>query len=642
MRQMVVLHLMLVGVCLLFARVRVCHGQTADIHYTSLAPDSSSAPVTCPAMERLPGQLLQLTNQPLQPPIQSRGSASAEPQPDIVFDDQKLQAQGQLSLRETQAPPTNVQLAQAIAIPPQPDQRQLLADRLSQSAASASQPQSPVVQAAVQQPKPPEDEYEELRQLFLKHASQTGQGQPSQTSGNRQNQFTSMAQNNQPAFDPSVVSRGQQAFESYCTQCHDANRAMQKSKSLSGWRATVQRMAGKDGADIPSEARDSIATYLASRSSSSGNGNTEAGGGGGGGESSFSVAATISPMWRGGGNSNLQNPGFFPMTWVGAAWQGSGPISGRATACISCHNELVSRLELVEGCARFDLRKCLEGFCCACDDHDFQASAEAGRFIVPFGAFYQQVNPGVYRTVTVSLIYNMGQRVYPTVLPVSVLPMPYADEGAAVNTSVAVTDDLNATFSFYGVNGLQGFNDLDFILSREYVDNNRSPAIGGRVTAGTKNLKVGASITGGPYNQNAGIGPNMQGLNYLIYGADCTYRWEDIFRIQFEYAQRDTDIFLFSNNMTTQNHISGCYLEEEVLLHRCWHLSFVSRYDFMGWRLNDPSGQPPTKANERVLTLGLNWALPGGSLLMIGDDHWYVPGPLRDVDVVGFRWATTF
>ena len=403
-------------------------------------------------------------------------------------------------------------------------------------------------------------------------------------------------------------------------------------------------MAGKDGADVPSDVREPIATYLASLSSASGNG------GGGGGEnaaeaSSFSVAATLSPMWRGGGNSNLQNPGFFPMTWVGAAWQGSGPISGRATACISCHNEIVSRLELVEGCARFDLTKCLEGFCCPCDEHKFQASVEAGRFIVPFGAFYQQVNPGVYRTVTVPLIYNMGQRIYPTLLPVSVIPMPYADEGASVNTSAAITDDLNATFSFYGVNGLQGFNDIDFIFgSRDYVDNNRYPAIGGRVTVGTKNLRVGASITGGQYNPDSGTGPNNTGLNYLMYGADATYRWEDILRIQFEYAQRDTDIFFFSNNSVGQNHIFGCYLEEEVLLCRCWHLSFVSRYDFMGWsNASDPlSGLPPTKANERVLTCGLNWTLPGGSLLMIGNDHWYVPGPLSDVNVVGVRWATTF
>ncbi len=184
-------------------------------------------------------------------------------------------------------------------------------------------------------------------------------------------------------------------------------------------------MAGKDCADIPSDVRGPIATYLASLSNNSGG---EAGGGGGGEASSFSIGGTLSPMWRGSDNSNLQNPGFFPMTWVGVNWQGTGPISGRATACISCHNEITSRLELVDAVARVDLTKCLDSFCDCCCDHNLQASIEAGRFIVPFGAFYQQVNPGVYRTVTVPLIYNMGQRVFPAVLPVSVIPMPYSDE----------------------------------------------------------------------------------------------------------------------------------------------------------------------------------------------------------------------
>ncbi len=67
-------------------------------------------------------------------------------------------------------------------------------------------------------------------------------------------------------------------------------------------------------------------------------------------------------MFRGSDNSNLQNPGFFPMTWVGVNWQGTGPISGRATACISCHNEITSRLELVDAVARVDLTKCLDSF----------------------------------------------------------------------------------------------------------------------------------------------------------------------------------------------------------------------------------------------------------------------------------------
>jgi hypothetical protein len=281
-----------------------------------------------------------------------------------------------------------------------------------------------------------------------------------------------------------------------------------------------------------------------------------------------------------------------------------------------------------------------------CDDHKVEASVEAGRFVVPFGAFYQQVNPGVYRTVTVPLIYNMGQRIYPGQLPVSVLPMPFSDEGASMNFSAAISDELNATLTGYAVNGLQGFNDIDFVFgSRDYVDNNRYPSVGGRVTVGGPSLRAGASVIGGQYNSDQGIGPNHDGLSYWIYGADVTYRWKDVLRIQFEYARRDTQIFFgFPDNIRGENHIYGSYVEGEVLLDRCCHVSFVTRYNFQAWSnaAAPSSGLEPTKANEKVLTLGLDWTLPGGSLLMVGDDHWFVPAPLRDVDVFGVRWAVTF
>ena len=81
-----------------------------------------------------------------------------------------------------------------------------------------------------------------------------------------------MAQNRQrrggrARFDPALVARGQTSFNTACTVCHDAQRALQKKKSLSGWRATVRRMAAKDGADVPRGDFTAIATYLASLSS---------------------------------------------------------------------------------------------------------------------------------------------------------------------------------------------------------------------------------------------------------------------------------------------------------------------------------------------------------------------------------------
>lgn len=227
-------------------------------------------------------------------------------------------------------------------------------------------------------------------------------------------------------WDPATVAAGKAAFENGCISCHDANRSLDKKKGLSGWRATIQRMATKDGADIPENTWESMAVYLTAK-------DQPAGPGGGGSVDAaaavsdpdpLSIFGTLSPLWR-GGNANLQNPGFFPDVWLGAAWQTtSSPVSGRVTACLSCHNEpgLGSRIELVEAVIRLDLTKWLNKGCAPCD-RDMSIALEAGRIVVPFGAFSKQVNPGVYRTVSKPLIYNMGQRVYDEDLGDPVLPI---------------------------------------------------------------------------------------------------------------------------------------------------------------------------------------------------------------------------
>src|SRR5262249_8765228 len=135
-------------------------------------------------------------------------------------------------------------------------------------------------------------------------------------------------------------------------------------------------------------------------------------------------------LWR-GGNDHLQNSGFAPLAWVGAAWQGK-MVSARVTVCISCHGvqeqAYLSRVDLVEALVRVDLSKyidpCLRGW---------KGGIDAGRMIVPFGAFAAQTNPGVYRTASTPLIFNMGQRVFNQDLGVPVLPMPYADTGVNFN-----------------------------------------------------------------------------------------------------------------------------------------------------------------------------------------------------------------
>ncbi|WP_254510269.1 hypothetical protein [Anatilimnocola floriformis] len=150
---------------------------------------------------------------------------------------------------------------------------------------------------------------------------------------------------------------------------------------------------------------------------------------------------------------------------------------------------------------RLDLNKAINP-CCA--EPLVKASVEACRFIVPFGAFAQQSNPGVYRTVSKPLIYNMGLRVRDGDLGDPVLPMPYSDEGSVLSLGALVAGDTYVNWDSYVVNGLwAGIDGIDFDLSRDYVDNNNKPAVGTRVTLGSQMLKFGGSVMSGQSSPTA-------------------------------------------------------------------------------------------------------------------------------------------
>src|SRR5262249_9110764 len=167
-------------------------------------------------------------------------------------------------------------------------------------------------------------------------------------------------------FDPAVVSAGMAAFERSCTKCHDAARSLERTKDLAGWRATVKRMAAKRGADVASGDIEPIAVYLASRGAAAPGTAAEKEKAGAAAPStdtsSLSTFATLSPQWR-GGNNHVQNPGFGPLAWVGASWQGK-IVSARVTLCISCHGVqepgLISRIEPVEAAIRVNLSEFLD------------------------------------------------------------------------------------------------------------------------------------------------------------------------------------------------------------------------------------------------------------------------------------------
>jgi hypothetical protein len=453
-----------------------------------------------------------------------------------------------------------------------------------------------------------------------------------------------------PTFDPAVVSAGQAAFDRSCTKCHDAARSLERTKDLAGWRATVQRMANRRGADIAADDIEPIAVYLASRAApASGAPGERIAEGAGGDRSSFSVFATLSPLWR-GGNADVQNPGFFPETWVGAAWQGK-VVSARVTACTTCHGvqEAVGpqRIELVEAAVRVDLSACLDKCW-----HGMKGGIDAGRFVVPFGAFSSQVNPGLFRTVSKPLIFNMGQRVFANDLGQPVLPMPYVDQGVNLNLDVPLGNfglgPITATMDAYVVNGLTGFDEgVFFEFSRDLADNNHDVAGGGRVTIGGPNVRLGASVMNGRFNDPTLKFGTHTGLDYTIYGFDAQAHYKDLFRFQCEYARRDNDRlndFGSGPEVFTET-VDGYYFEAEV---RPWQkccVSLLGRYDQMRRHslLPAPFSTLPTGLYDiQRLTGGINFTLWRQSLLMLDYERWFIHDPLRSVDVFGVRYAVTF
>jgi hypothetical protein len=460
------------------------------------------------------------------------------------------------------------------------------------------------------------------------------------------------------AFDQAVVSAGMAAFERSCTKCHDASRSLERTKDLAGWRATVKRMAGKRGADVPSSDIEPIAVYLASRNAAASATAASApaaekektgAAASGSDTSSFSTFATLSPQWR-GGNNHLQNPGFGPLAWVGGNWQGN-IVSARATLCISCHGVhepgQISRIEAVEVAVRLDLSEFLKQYL-----HEMKGNIDAGRFVVPFGAFSAIVDPSLYRTVSPPLIFNMGQRLFNQDLGFPVLPMPYANQGVNLDLAVPLGDcgtgPITLTTDSYLINGLEGSgNGIDFIQSRDLFDINNRVAGGGRVTVGDPYVRAGASLTGGRLDDpNAAVAPS--GLYYTIFGFDVRAQYKRLFRCQFEYARRDSDrVGVVSNGSGVFSEaVYGYYVEAEV---RPWdkcHVSLLARYDWQNYSSPlPPSGSslPTGKFDVERVTIGINIELWHQSLLMIDFERWLLPeaGNPR-ADVFGVRYTITF
>ncbi|MCA9128540.1 MAG: hypothetical protein KDB22_15740, partial [Planctomycetales bacterium] len=345
------------------------------------------------------------------------------------------------------------------------------------------------------------------------------------------------------ALNPALVAGGRAAFNRSCLKCHDAERSLSKAKSYADWLSTVRRMASKDGADVRSADFSAIATYLASVAGVGESGEDALAGATSSGSGGWSFGTTVSTIHRSASDEfPLENPGFFADVWVTASYQSQGAWSATVTACTSCHstNSAVNgySLELLEGSATLDLRQLFN-----CTKSKVSSNQDlmlkAGRFVVPFGAFSSMSHPGVYRSVTAPLMFNMGRRVFaPGAAPPRqpVLPLPFSDEGVDLMYRARLTQNLNLAIDAYAVNGLQGTGPNVFNRSRAYSDNNEAPAFGLRTTLGGEYIRFGGSMLHGNL---ADLG--APAFDYTLWGVDATSKLTDRSRVYFEYARRRQD-----------------------------------------------------------------------------------------------------
>ncbi len=455
-------------------------------------------------------------------------------------------------------------------------------------------------------------------------------------------------------YDPGLVPEGAELFDENCTLCHEAGRSTARKQSLSEWRRTIRRMAEKPASGIPKSAFEPIAAYLTSLHAPepketddleifepdlSVSDSTDD-------ISPFDFHATFAPVYRVSARDDVvENEGFNPDFWVGVDWRTESPLSARASACITCHRSSEpegSRIELAEGVLRFDVAQAL-----SFSGSGIQFDVEAGRFSVPFGSLAARNYPQTARTVTQSLLFTMGQTVHRDDLGPALLPLPYFDEGLLLSSTLPVGDGVGITLDAYVVNGLIGTTEVNFFQSRDYSDNNGEPAIGGRISMTSPYVQLGASAMSGRLNEDSRQGPTQgKRLGYQIYGADAVLRYQDIVRLQVEYAHRESEQATFQqNDPRDERDVSGLNLLGEVRLLEDPRLSLVTRWDTLkrtGGSAPQTSILSDAKYTVRRWTWGFGFTLPGGSQVLINHEHWSLPDGLSNVDVVGLRWIATF
>jgi hypothetical protein len=161
-----------------------------------------------------------------------------------------------------------------------------------------------------------------------------------------------------------------------------------------------------------------------------------------------------------------------------------------------------------------------------------QLNVRVGRINVPFGEFTVRHDPSNFVAPSKPLPYAMGDMLYygPQSFNLGIVPAPYVDNGLEAFGTFAIGASTQLDWSAYLVKGLAGRNDLDFAASRQYLDNNRTPAGGARLVLNGADWAIGGSLTGGTYDAADKLFYVMGGLDFYLRAGPVKLRAEALAR----------------------------------------------------------------------------------------------------------------
>lgn len=246
------------------------------------------------------------------------------------------------------------------------------------------------------------------------------------------------------------------------------------------------------------------------------------------------------------------------------------------------------------------------------------ANIEAGRINVPFGDYYLRHDPANDVHPSKPLPYAMGGmlRFRNDQFNLSVIPMPYSDQGASLFGDIWIHDATQIWYSIYLVNGFRAPTPRDFSFQAQTdnsglgSDNNGSLSWGGRVSFARKAVSFGGSYLKGTYDP-------ASRFEYAAWGVDLALEAAGI-TLRSEYLQRDTDVLAAEELGRLRKR--GFYVQVEIPVER--RVGIVGLFD--GLLREGPSLGTEIDAQSGIVrwSLGLNISPAIQYTFRLAYDHW--------------------